>query len=114
NAIVLQDKAMVSRAPGVGPKVALRIVNELKDKVPAAALTSAPLPVTGSGAAASLQQQANGGPAPFSEAISALINLGYAPLQANAAISAASSKATSGAKTEDLIRLGLKEIASRA
>jgi Holliday junction DNA helicase RuvA len=107
-AIALQDKTMMTRAPGVGPKVALRIVNELKDKAPAFALpVSAPghaaLPVNG-GMAASL-------PSPAADAVSALINLGYAPLQANAAISAALPKAGEAPRTEDLIRLALKELA---
>lgn len=110
NAIALQDRSMVTRAPGVGPKVALRIVNELKDKAP-------PLVLTTTQVAGSVPSQTNsvksGGiaPSPAAEAVSALLNLGYAPLQANAAISAAISKAGETARTEDLIRLGLKELA---
>jgi Holliday junction DNA helicase RuvA len=110
NAIALQDRSMVTRAPGVGPKVALRIVNELKDKAPPLALTTTQV-------AGSVPSQTNsvksGGiaPSPAAEAVSALLNLGYAPLQANAAISTAMSKAGEAARTEDLIRLGLKELA---
>jgi holliday junction DNA helicase RuvA len=108
NAIALQDKSMVTRAPGVGPKVALRIVNELKDKAPPLALVTTQ--VIGQ---ASSQTVKGGGiaPSPAAEAVSALLNLGYAPLQANAAISAAMAKAGETARTEDLIRLGLKELA---
>jgi len=108
NAIALQDKSMVTRAPGVGPKVALRIVNELKDKAPPLAL------VTTQVIGHAPSQTVKGGdiaPSPAAEAVSALLNLGYAPLQANAAISAAMSKAGETARTEDLIRLGLKELA---
>lgn len=110
NAIALQDKSMVSRAPGVGPKVALRIVNELRDKAPPLALVTTQV-------AGQAPSQTNGiktasvAPSPAAEAVSALVNLGYAPLQANAAISAAMSKAGEAARTEDLIRLGLKELA---
>ena len=108
-AIALQDKAMVTRAPGVGPKVALRIVNELKDKAPPLAISAAavagPVPASMNGARASAMAS------PAAEAVSALVNLGYAPLQANAAISSALQKAGEGARTEDLIRLGLKELA---
>jgi Holliday junction DNA helicase RuvA len=108
NAIALQDRAAVTRAPGVGPKVALRIVNELKDKAPpmaisAAALVSAPV---GNGAAAPSRE-----PSPAADAVSALVNLGYAPLQANAAISTVLPKAGDAPRTEELIRLGLKELA---
>jgi len=110
NAIALQDRSMVTRAPGVGPKVALRIVNELKDKAP-------PLALMTTQAAGSVPSQTSGvksggiAPSPAAEAVSALLNLGYAPLQANAAISTAMSKAGETARTEDLIRLGLKELA---
>lgn len=109
NAIALQDKSMVSRAPGVGPKVALRLVNELKDKAPPLALSmAAPAPQAGlpSGLA-----PASPAPSAAAEAVSALVNLGYPPLQANAAISAALAKTGEGARVEDLIRLGLKELA---
>jgi Holliday junction DNA helicase RuvA len=110
NAIALQDRSMVTRAPGVGPKVGLRIVNELRDKAPPLALATTQI-------AGHAPSQANGvktasiAPSPAAEAVSALLNLGYAPLQANAAISAAMSKAGETARTEDLIRLGLKELA---
>jgi Holliday junction DNA helicase RuvA len=109
NAIALQDRAMMARAPGVGPKVALRIVNELKDKAP-------PLAISAAAAASPAAAAANGAkhaPAasPVAEAVSALVNLGYAPLQANAAISTALQKAGEAPRTEDLIRLGLKELA---
>ena len=109
SAIALQDRAMVTRAPGVGPKVALRIVNELKDKAPppaiiAAGAAHAPAAVNGA-------KPALAAASPVADAISALLNLGYAPAQANAAISAAMSKTGDAPRTEDLIRLGLKELA---
>ncbi len=110
NAIALQDRSMVSRAPGVGPKVALRIVNELKDKAP-------PLAFAVAAAARSRrvgerrQSIRRARAVAAAEAVSALVNLGYAPLQANAAISTALSKTGEAARVEDLIRLGLKELA---
>ncbi len=110
NAIALQDKSMMTRAPGVGPKVALRIVNELRDKAPPLAFAVAPV----NGNAASPSSSAKNpaiAPSPVAEAVSALVNLGYAPLQANAAISSALSKAGEAARIEELIRLGLKELA---
>jgi holliday junction DNA helicase RuvA len=107
-AIALQDRAMVARAPGVGPKVALRLVNELKDKAP-------PASISATGAAAATVAPAGTGPAggasPVAEALSALLNLGYAQAQANAAVSAALQKAGDPPRTETLIRLALKELA---
>jgi holliday junction DNA helicase RuvA len=108
DAIALQDKATVSRAPGVGPKVALRIVNELKDKAPAHALSASVM--SNQGATNGANANANA-VSPTGEAVSALLNLGYPPNQANAAISAALQKAGDEARTEELIRLGLKELA---
>jgi holliday junction DNA helicase RuvA len=108
NAIALQDRSMMSRAPGVGPKVALRIVNELKDKAPPLAFSvGAAAPVAANAAKA----PAAPAPSAAAEAVSALVNLGYAPLQANAAISTALSKTGDAPRVEDLIRLGLKELA---
>jgi Holliday junction DNA helicase RuvA len=110
SAIALQDKSMVTRAPGVGPKVALRIVNELKDKAPPLAISA----VAGSEVpAASLNGAKVTAPAvlPMAEAVSALVNLGYQPIQANAAVAAALQKAGEAPQTETLIRLSLKELA---
>jgi Holliday junction DNA helicase RuvA len=109
NAIALQDRAAVSRAPGVGPKVALRIVNELKDKAPVTATVSVRAGDANGSAATALEIE-KPMPSPASDAISALTNLGYSAIQANAAISVALSKAGEAAKTQDLIRLGLKEL----
>lgn len=105
NAIALRDKAAVTRTPGVGPKVAERIVSELKDKVPAFASVD-PALVHLSGAI-----EENSAPRPVSDAISALVNLGYGPSQAAAAIAGASRIVGEGAETAQLIRLGLKELA---
>jgi Holliday junction DNA helicase RuvA len=104
NAIALRDKAAVARTPGVGPKVAERIVTELKDKAPAFASVD-PALVQLSGA-----MDDNRAPRPVADAVSALVNLGYAQVQASAAIAAASRAAGEGAETAQLIRLGLKEL----
>jgi Holliday junction DNA helicase RuvA len=104
NAIALQDKAQVSRAPGVGPKVAQRIVSELRDKAPG-------LMVSGDIAPAINGTPSAGQSSPGADAVSALINLGYSAAEASGAIATVSAKAAEGARTEDLIRLGLKELA---
>lgn len=104
NAISLQDKAQVARAPGVGPKVALRIVSELRDKAPGL-MAGGEIGVKLAGGAAS--QDAS----PVADAISALVNLGYGLSDAGAAVASASEKLGKDAKTEALIRQGLKELA---
>jgi holliday junction DNA helicase RuvA len=104
SAIAMRDKAAVQRTPGVGPKVAERIVIELKDKAPAyAALDPAVVRLAGS-------LDENRAPQPVLDAVSALINLGYGQPQAAAAIAAAQRDAGEGAETKQLIRLGLKEL----
>ncbi|MBC7578640.1 MAG: Holliday junction branch migration protein RuvA [Tardiphaga sp.] len=105
NAIALRDKAAIARTVGVGPKVAERIVTELKDKAPAFASVD-PALVNLSGAI-----EDNTAPRPVSDAISALVNLGYGAPQAAAAIAGAARIAGEGAETAMLIRLGLKELA---
>ena len=105
SAIAMRDKAMVARTPGVGPKVAERIVTELKDKAPAYADVD-PALVRLSGA---LEEKR--APQPVSDAVSALVNLGYGQPQAAAAIAAAALNAGEGAEVKTLIRLGLKELA---
>ena len=104
-AVAMRDKAMVARSPGVGPKVAERIVTELKDKAPAfAELDPAVVHLAGA-------LDENRSPRPVADAVSALVNLGYGQPQAAAAIAAASRSAGENAETAQLIRLGLKELA---
>ena len=104
SAIALRDKAAVARTPGVGPKVAERIVTELKDKAPAYAdLDPAVVRLSG-------QVDERRAPQPVADAVSALVNLGYGQPQAAAAIAAAAREAGDGAETARLIRLGLKEL----
>jgi len=105
SAIAMRDKAMVARTPGVGPKVAERIVTELKDKAPAYTDID-PALVRLSGA---LDEKR--APQPVSDAVSALVNLGYGQPQAAAAVAAAARSAGEGAEVKTLIRLGLKELA---
>jgi holliday junction DNA helicase RuvA len=100
----MRDKAMITRTPGVGPKVAERIVTELKDKAPAyTALDPAVVRLSG----AVDERRA---PAPVTDAVSALVNLGYGQPQAAAAVAAATRTAGEGADARQLIRLGLKEL----
>ncbi|PLT93175.1 Holliday junction branch migration protein RuvA [Sinorhizobium medicae] len=103
NAIALQDKTSISRAPGVGPKVAVRIVTELKNKAPAFVGEMAP--------SIGLKQELGEGvaAAPVS-AVSALTNLGYSRDQAANAVAAALKNGGEGADSARLIRLGLKEL----
>jgi holliday junction DNA helicase RuvA len=105
NAIALGDKAQIARTPGVGPKLAQRLIIELKDKAPAFANVD-PSVVRLQGDLAERRA-----PLPVSEAVSALVNLGYGEIQASAAIAAAVRSAGDKATTESLIRLGLKELA---
>jgi holliday junction DNA helicase RuvA len=99
SAIMAQDKAALARADGVGPKLAQRIVNELKDKVggialgPAAAIGAAAVP---KGAAA--------------DAVSALVNLGYSRSDAFGAVHEAAKRLGGEAKIDALIRAGLQAL----
>jgi len=104
SAIALRDKAMIARSPGVGQKVAERIVTELKDKAPAYAAVD-PAVIRLSGAI-----EERRAPRPVADAISALVNLGYGQPQAAAAIAAAAQNAGEAADAASLIRLGLREL----
>jgi holliday junction DNA helicase RuvA len=107
NAVALQDKSQIARAPGVGPKVAQRIVGELRDKMPSLS------PAFTRGGEGKDGEDRIEVPVGFAaqEAVSALTNLGYGKPQAAAAIAAAAVKIEGAPKTEELIRLGLKELA---
>ncbi len=106
SAVALQDKAMIGRANGVGPKLALRLVTELKGKVPA----------IGSVDAGTLGLQAALGEGVASgniaDAVSALVNLGYQNAQASAAVARIVAREGDGTATEKLIRLGLRELSA--
>jgi Holliday junction DNA helicase RuvA len=95
-AIAAQDKAMVARANGVGPKLAERIVRELKDRIGGVAIGGAtPLAPSGAGA----------------DAVSAMLNLGFRPAEASAAVASAEEELGAGATLDALVRLALRKAA---
>jgi Holliday junction DNA helicase RuvA len=95
-AVAQDDKAMIGRANGVGPKLAARIANELRGKLGA--------PIIGGSVPA-----ARGGVA--ADALSALANLGFKPAEASAAVNAARDELQEDASLDALIRLALKKAA---
>ncbi|TPV97690.1 MAG: Holliday junction ATP-dependent DNA helicase RuvA [Beijerinckiaceae bacterium] len=103
SAIGCQDKAAIARAPGVGPKLAARIVAELKDK--------AIVPGASGAATAQLAGLDGGKPAAAQDALSALVNLGYGRSQAAAAVAASLAALGEDAPAAELILRGLKELA---
>lgn len=104
-AIAAQDKAVFSRADGVGPKLATRIVTELKDKAGALALSNDFKPQLSSG---DITQSGNVNDSQIEEALSALVNLGYGRSEAMVALSSADKSAD----IQSLIKHGLKELAA--
>ncbi len=102
-AVALQDKAAVARAQGVGPKLAARIVAELKDKAPLSGAAEMGLP-----------GQAAAGPAlggSAQDAVAALVGLGYARPQATQAVAKGVASLGAEATISALIKLSLKELA---
>jgi Holliday junction DNA helicase RuvA len=102
-AILAQDKPALAQAEGVGPRLAARIVNELRDKISSVAASAAP-PV------ASRSEPTNGGGV-TADAISALENLGVGRTEALGAIAAAARRLGSEAGADMLIKAGLEELA---
>ena len=99
HAVAAKDTASIARANGVGPKLAARIVNELKDKAGSVALSpgiAAPVAVPGSAVA---------------DALSALANLGFRPLDASRAVAEAVAEVGDGAAVGDLLRVALRKSA---
>jgi len=94
-AIAQDDRAMIGRANGVGPKLAARIANELQGKLGAFGLAGAPAPRAGAAA----------------DALSALANLGFKPVEASAAVNAAQDELGADASLDALVRLALKKAA---
>jgi Holliday junction DNA helicase RuvA len=95
-AVAQDDKAMIGRANGVGPKLAARIANELQGKLGVVGLGGA-APIPRAGAAA--------------DALSALANLGFKPADASAAVNAAQDELGADASLDALVRLALRKAA---
>jgi Holliday junction DNA helicase RuvA len=109
-AIVAEDRASLARAEGVGPRLAARIVNELRDKAGSLAMT----PPSASSPSASSPSAPPLGDGPASDAVSALVNLGYRRAEAFGAVAAAARRLGAKAATDALIRAGLQELAQGA
>jgi holliday junction DNA helicase RuvA len=110
NAVAFWNFAAVEEAPGVGKKLAQRIVAELKDKAPGLSLSGHNIPAVAAGSSAPATSVPPGSLA-FAEALSALTNLGYNPAQANAAVAVAAQDLGETADTAGLIKRSLKELA---
>lgn len=96
-AVAQDDKAMIGRANGVGPKLAARIANELKGKLGVSGIGGESAAAPRGGAAA--------------DALSALANLGFRPSEAGAAVTAAQDELGADATLDALVRLALKKAA---
>ena len=107
-AIAAQDKAALTQADGVGPKLAVRILTELKDK--AGKIDLSPRKGIASSSPAHMAEMAEDNDV-GSDAVSALVNLGYARADAYSAVAQAQQKANDNSGLQDLIRLALKELA---
>lgn len=126
NAILMDDRAAIQRAPGVGKRVAERIVAELKSKIPAMSpgmsfgisgrlSSSSPagaIPPSHDSASDASQSSHNIAMAAARDAISALINLGYAEAQVRPLIMRLLQSADDEPDAASLIRRGLKELAT--
>jgi Holliday junction DNA helicase RuvA len=97
-AVARADSATIARANGVGPKLAQRIVNELKDKAGGLALGGTGATAAPSGGAAA-------------DAVSAMLNLGFRPAEASTAVNAASDELGPAATLDALVRLALRKAA---
>jgi len=97
-AVASGDSAMIARSPGVGPKLAQRIVHELRDKLGGLALGGAGAAAPAAGSAAA-------------DAVSALLNLGFRPGEAAAAVGKAEAELGPGATLDALVRAALKKAA---
>jgi len=103
SAVAREDKEAVGRASGVGPKLALRIVTELKDKP----ITDGPVFL---GAPATATASAPAKPAPTGDAVAALMGLGVAEVNARRVVEAAAAKLGDEATVQALIKAGLQEL----
>lgn len=108
NAIAAQDKTAVARAKGVGPKVATRIVTELKDKVTGLVFQPKGVQVSAGSAAEGTASD----PSIVADAVSALANLGYKPVDAHGAVAKVIGDLGEGADVAAIVPAALKELSS--
>ena len=121
-AVALGDWGAVRAAPGVGPKIAQRVVNELKGKAPAVMAMGGAEPAMPDDAVIEGDAPAPAAPEPFpaaptaasaqADALSALVNLGYAPSEAASAVAQAAGEMPKGTES-DLIRAALRKLAPK-
>ena len=108
--IAAGDKAAVTQAPGVGPKLATRIISELKDIMGGIALGEAAMPGTRISDGESGVADADPASQAAADAVSALVNLGYGRTEAFGAVSHAAQKIEGDVTVESLIKDGLSEL----
>ena len=104
SAIAASDRGAITRAPGVGPKLAARLISELRERIAAMPTGSAFAP-TGTSPLVALPQ------GKLADALSALVNLGYRRAEAETALAAVQAEAGEDAPLDELIRGGLKRLA---
>lgn len=116
NAIAAQDKTAVSRAKGVGPKVATRIVNELKDKVTGLVFQpKGAQMVTTTGEKSDMSggsDQMSTAQIALEDAVSALVNLGYKRVEAHGAVARVMADMGEDVSVSKLVPAALKELSS--
>lgn len=111
-AIAVEDHKPLARANGVGPRIAKRIVTELKERVPRVMSEAAAASATVAAGAPVVFGSAGGGDGAIGDAVSALANLGYRPAEAQAAAERAAKTLGDGAAVGDMIKQALKELSS--
>jgi Holliday junction DNA helicase RuvA len=104
-AIAAQDRASLSRAPGVGPRLAARLATELKDKAAAFGVAPATPQAGGTAPVPAAAGSVN------EDAVSALVNLGYRRVEAFGAVARATQRLGADARLDAVIRAGLQELA---
>jgi len=104
-AIAAQDRASLSRPAGVGPKLAARLMTELKDKAAAFGVAPASHAASGTGAIVPPTASVN------EDAVSALVNLGYRRVEAFGAVARVTQRLGEGAALDAVIKAGLQELA---
>lgn len=102
-AIAAGDRGAITRAPGVGPKLAARLISELRERIAAMPTGTAFAPIASAAPTTTL--------GPLADALSALVNLGYRRAEAESALAAVQAEAGDDASLDALIRGGLKRLA---